>query len=290
MRLYCSLQLGWHANIYLRQNIVNFRQYPSVGAARSICYYRNKYHRNLSLSNFKQSSFSLPLQKSFGSQKFYFSTQSDKRDDLKNEGVEEKKISLLQRFKQMYRDYWYVLVPVHVATSIIWYGGFYYIAKSGVDVAAILTSMGFSEKITSPLKDSSAGHLAVAYAMYKIATPARYTVTLGGTTISINYLKQWGYIKPIPPKEKLKEMYAEKKESVVESYREKKDSMVESYREKRESMVESYREKKESVRSGIQGAKESITQGLRQGLGPKSETNEKNPPGFKSKSNCGTKT
>ncbi|KAG8222963.1 hypothetical protein J437_LFUL000258 [Ladona fulva] len=187
---------------------------------------------------------------------------------------EEKKPTLLQRFKQMYRDYWYVLVPVHVATSIVWYGSFYYIAKSGVDVPALLESMGLSESIVSPLRDSSAGHLAVAYAMYKVATPARYTVTLGGTTISINYLKQWGYIKPIPPKEKLKELYAEK---------------VESYREKKEQMVESYREKKESVRSGLQEAKESITHGFRQSLAPKNTNDaEKKVPDDKKKnvSNC----
>lgn len=195
-----------------------------------------------------------------------YSSHAGKEDHPPSQ-EEEKKLTLLQKFKQMYRDYWYVLVPVHVATSIVWYGSFFYIAKSGVDVAALLKSMGFGESIVSPLRDSSAGHLAVAYAMYKIATPARYTVTLGGTTISIKYLKQWGYIRPIPPKEKLKEMYAEKKES-----------MVESYRERRESMVESYREKKESVRSGLQEAKDNIKHGLRQGLSVKSKDLPKENP------------
>jgi hypothetical protein len=40
-----------------------------------------------------------------------------------------QKLSLLQRFKQMYRDYWYVLVPVHLITSLGWFAGFYYLAK-----------------------------------------------------------------------------------------------------------------------------------------------------------------
>ena len=40
-----------------------------------------------------------------------------------------EKLSLLQRFKQMYRDYWYVLVPVHLITSLGWFAGFYYLAK-----------------------------------------------------------------------------------------------------------------------------------------------------------------
>lgn len=50
---------------------------------------------------------------------------------------------------------------------------------SGVDVIALLESMGISEKVINPLRDSSAGYIAIAYALYKIATPVRYTVTLG---------------------------------------------------------------------------------------------------------------
>lgn len=43
--------------------------------------------------------------------------------------TDEKPPSLLQRFKQMYRDYWYVLVPVHLVTSAFWFSSFYYLAK-----------------------------------------------------------------------------------------------------------------------------------------------------------------
>ena len=39
------------------------------------------------------------------------------------------KVSLFQRFKQMYKDYWYVLIPVHVATSAVWTCGFYFAVK-----------------------------------------------------------------------------------------------------------------------------------------------------------------
>lgn len=43
----------------------------------------------------------------------------------------------------------------------------------------------------------------------KISTSLLFT---GGTTVSIKYLKDWGYIKPIPPKEKIKEIIDEKKD------------------------------------------------------------------------------
>jgi hypothetical protein len=39
------------------------------------------------------------------------------------------KLTLFQRFKQMYKDYWYVLIPVHVVTSVGWFGTFYFAVK-----------------------------------------------------------------------------------------------------------------------------------------------------------------
>lgn len=50
---------------------------------------------------------------------------------LNNDTNAEKKnpLTLFQKFKQMYRDYWYVLVPVHIVTSAAWFGSFYYMAK-----------------------------------------------------------------------------------------------------------------------------------------------------------------
>ena len=68
----------------------------------------------------------------------------------------------LPRYKQMMKDYWYVLIPVHVATSIAWYfikvgrrriiiyyrfGGFYVMLKSGVDIVGFLEMIGTSQKI-----------------------------------------------------------------------------------------------------------------------------------------------
>ena len=47
------------------------------------------------------------------------------------------KPSLFQRFKQMYKDYWYVLIPVHVVTSIGWTGAFYYSVKKYIHLIII---------------------------------------------------------------------------------------------------------------------------------------------------------
>lgn len=41
----------------------------------------------------------------------------------------EEKLGLFARFKQMSKQYWYVLLPVHVVTSCFWFGGFYYLSS-----------------------------------------------------------------------------------------------------------------------------------------------------------------
>lgn len=58
-----------------------------------------------------------------------FSANSSKPSEECNCKQEEKKLSLFQRFKEMYKKYWYVLVPVHLVTSACWFGGFYYLAE-----------------------------------------------------------------------------------------------------------------------------------------------------------------
>lgn len=50
-------------------------------------------------------------------------------DVVFSELEEGKKLGLFARFKKMAKDYWYVLIPVHVATSAVWLGAFYYTSK-----------------------------------------------------------------------------------------------------------------------------------------------------------------
>ncbi|XP_014259355.1 uncharacterized protein C18orf19 homolog A-like isoform X1 [Cimex lectularius] len=132
---------------------------------------------------------------------------------------EPAKLGLFQRFKQMYKKYWYVLVPVHLITSAGWFGGFYYCAKSGVDLVSLAEMLHFSDSIVEKLRsggNSTAGYIAISYALYKIFTPLRYTVTLGGTTVAINYLTKYGYIKPMPKKAELQKMIKDRRDTLKE--------------------------------------------------------------------------
>ena len=75
-----------------------------------------------------------------------------------------------------------MLVKILIITSRL--GGFYILLKSGVDIIYFLETIGTSEKIINYMRNSEAGYIALSYACYKIATPARYAVTVGATTFS----------------------------------------------------------------------------------------------------------
>lgn len=42
--------------------------------------------------------------------------------------LQDKSIGLFQRFKKTFKQYGKVMVPVHIATSTVWFGSFYYAA------------------------------------------------------------------------------------------------------------------------------------------------------------------
>ena len=49
--------------------------------------------------------------------------------DSKNDESTAVSLSIFQRFKVAYKEYGKTLVAVHVATSVVWYGAFFYAAK-----------------------------------------------------------------------------------------------------------------------------------------------------------------
>ena len=46
----------------------------------------------------------------------------------------------------MIKDYWYVIIPVEVVTSVMWYGAIFLSLKGGVDIVQVLTNLGVSEQ------------------------------------------------------------------------------------------------------------------------------------------------
>ncbi|BFZ19778.1 hypothetical protein BsWGS_22816 [Bradybaena similaris] len=132
-----------------------------------------------------------------------------------NEGDDAgKKLTLYQRFKKTYKEHGKILIVVHLLTSAVWFGSFYTIARTGVDVVSFMEKLNLSEKIISPFRSGGLGNVAVAYLMYKLATPARYTVTIGGTNLAIRYLRKEGMIPHVPHEDRFRSLYKEGKEHI----------------------------------------------------------------------------
>lgn len=114
----------------------------------------------------------------------------------------------------------------------------------------------FSETIIKPLRNSHLGHIAVAYFLYKVATPARYAVTLGGTTFAIRFLSQRGIIKPMPSRDQMVKIYQDKKLEMKEKVNDKKQEL----RDKKQEFKDKYMKKEwwrlEALEGGAENANE----------------------------------
>ncbi|KPP63595.1 hypothetical protein Z043_118129 [Scleropages formosus] len=158
--------------------------------------------------------------------------------------LQDKSIGLTQRFKKTFKQYGKVMIPVHLLTSTIWFGAFYYTAMKGVNVVPFLEYVGFPEKLVSLMEKSQSGYAITAYAMFKMATPARYTVTLAGTSLSVKYLRRHGYMSTPPPvKEYLQDKMEETRERLSEKMGETKDKLSEKLQETKDKV--SFRKKTE---------------------------------------------
>lgn len=108
-----------------------------------------------------------------------------------------------------------------------------------MDIVGIMEYYEFSESIVEKLRNSHLGHVAIAYFLYKVATPARYFVTLGGTTFAINFLSKRGIIKPMPSREKLVQIYKDKKDDIQQKVADKKQEFT----DRKQAFNDKYRKK-----------------------------------------------
>ncbi|KAE8288392.1 putative protein C18orf19-like protein B [Larimichthys crocea] len=167
-----------------------------------------------------------------------------------------------ERFKKTFKQYGKVMIPVHLVTSSVWFGTFYYAAMHGVNVVPFLEMIGLPESLVGLLKDSSSGYALTAYAMYKIATPARYTVTLGGTSLSVQYLRKHGYLSTPPPvKEYIQDKMEETKEKLSEKMEETKERFSEKMEETKERLSEKMEETKDKFSEKLQETKDRVSEG-----------------------------
>lgn len=85
----------------------------------------------------------------------------------------------------------------------------------------------------------------------QLATPARYTVTLGGTSLSVKYLRRHGYFcTPPPVKDYLQDRMEETKERLTEKMEETKGRLTEKMEETKDRFSEKLHKTKDKVSEG----------------------------------------
>lgn len=78
---------------------------------------------------------------------------------------------------------------------------------------------------------------------YKIATPARYFVTVAGTTMAIKQGIKHGLIKPMPSKDQMVQIYKDKKDEMHKIYQDKKDEMHQKMSDRKQAIRDKYMKK-----------------------------------------------
>ena len=104
----------------------------------------------------------------------------------------------------------------------------------------------------------------------QIATPARYTVTLGGTSLSVKYLRQHGYLSTPPPvkeyiqdkmeetKERLQDKMEETKERLQDKMGETKDKFTGKLLETKDRLHDKMEETKDRLHDKMEETKDSF--------------------------------
>lgn len=144
----------------------------------------------------------------------------------------------------MVKDYWYIIIPVEVATSIFWYGSIFFSLQAGLDIAALLESLGASEATLAKLPSSEAGYHALTFICYKVISPLRHGISLAISSVVVARLEKTspGYLRTSG---QLAQEGKERSKEGVDYVKAKSEDAKERYEEHREDLRERYEDAKE---------------------------------------------
>ncbi|KAJ8358907.1 hypothetical protein SKAU_G00154320 [Synaphobranchus kaupii] len=116
--------------------------------------------------------------------------------DPKGPEPEEPKPNKTQQLKKVFKEYGAVGVSFHIGISLMSLGMFYLAISSGIDMAAILFKLGFSEKILQSKMAAGTSTFVLAYAVHKLFAPVRMSITLVSVPFIVRYFRKTGLFKP----------------------------------------------------------------------------------------------
>uniref|UniRef100_A0A4W5N2M3 Family with sequence similarity 210 member B n=1 Tax=Hucho hucho TaxID=62062 RepID=A0A4W5N2M3_9TELE len=108
---------------------------------------------------------------------------------------EEDKPSKTQQLKKIFKEYGAVGVSFHICMSLMSLGMFYLAVSSGIDMAAILYKIGFSESLVQSKLAAGTSTFVLAYAIHKLFAPLRISITVISVPLLVRYLRKSGLFK-----------------------------------------------------------------------------------------------
>ncbi|XP_017264044.1 protein FAM210B, mitochondrial [Kryptolebias marmoratus] len=112
---------------------------------------------------------------------------------------EERKLNKTQQLKKVFKEYGAVGVSFHIGISLMSLGMFYVLISSGIDMAAILCKLGFSEAVVQSKMAAGTSTFVLAYAIHKLFAPVRISITLVSVPLIVRYFRKTGLFKPPTP-------------------------------------------------------------------------------------------
>ncbi|XP_075997451.1 protein FAM210B, mitochondrial [Genypterus blacodes] len=109
------------------------------------------------------------------------------------------KPSKTQQLKKVFKQYGAVGVSFHVVISLMSLGMFYLLVSSGIDMAAMLCKLGFSEAVVQSKMAAGTSTFVLAYAVHKLFAPVRMSITLVSVPLIVRHFRKTGLFKPPTP-------------------------------------------------------------------------------------------
>ncbi|KAG6962705.1 hypothetical protein JG687_00006995 [Phytophthora cactorum] len=157
---------------------------------RAVC---SAFHHRLPLLTSQDSKETEPLTGEATSSSSPVQSGEDLEKELEQSTEELQQQSWRQRAKTFAIEYGRVGICTHIVLSMLSFSVIYVGVSSGVDVSAILDSMGLSTS-ASDSTTNSAGSLLIAYTLYKVLAPIRWPLTFAVTPVVLRALRRRGYM------------------------------------------------------------------------------------------------
>lgn len=110
----------------------------------------------------------------------------------------ESGLTWKQRARAFFVEYGAVGFGVHTVLSLAVIALAYVVVSAGVDVSAVLASIGIADSAKGTAAHS-AGAFVLAYAIYKLLAPVRVPLTFAVTPLVMRALRRRGYMLPPAP-------------------------------------------------------------------------------------------